>query len=131
MWSENNEVLVLRCPVFVVGACTMKKALQVYQQYISNSEIYGSATGKKMGTDRWREVSVQLHKKKAGLEASGRRFQSESSNIIKMRRRPTNVMQQSRYSHYHVRQSNGFQTRVFLNVQSANDNALMFIVVFP
>ena len=131
MWPENNEVLVLRCPVFVVGSCTMKKALQVYQQYISNSEIYGSATGKKMGTDRWREVSVQLHKKKAGLEASGRRVQSESSNIIKMRRRPTNVMQQSRYSLFHVRQRNGFQTKVFLNVQGANNNALMFIVVFP
>ena len=84
-----------------------------------------------MDTDRWREVPVQLHKKKAGLEASGRRFQSESMNFIKMRRRPTNAMQQSRYSHYHVKQSNGFQTRVFLNVQGANDNALMFIVVFP
>ena len=84
-----------------------------------------------MDTDRWREVPVQLHKKKAGLEASGRRFQSESSNIIKMRRRPTNVMQQSRYSHYHVRQRNGFQTKVFLNVRNAHDNALMFIVGLP
>ena len=73
MWPGNNEILVLCCPVFVVGACTMKKTLQVYQQFISSSEIYGSATGKKMGTHRWREVSVQLHKKKAGLEASGRR----------------------------------------------------------
>ena len=49
----------------------MKKAFQVYQQYISNSEIYGSATGKKMGTDRWRHVPVQLHEKKVGLLVEG------------------------------------------------------------